>query len=150
MNHPMELSVGARIGAYSIERLLGRGGMGNVYLARQARPDRLVAIKLISPELANDPGVRARFERESELAARIEHPNVVPVYEVGEHDGQLYIAMRYVDGRDLKDLLSDAGAIDPQRTARIVAQIGNALDAAHAQGLVHRDVKPANVLIARS
>jgi serine/threonine protein kinase len=119
--------------------------MGLVYRARQRRPDRTVAIKVIAPELAADPSFRARFEQESATAAQIEHPNVIPVYEVGD-DGQLFIWMRFVQGVDLGRLLSLRGRLDPQRAATIIAQAAAALDAAHAQGLVHRDVKPGNIL----
>ena len=122
--------------------------MGLVYRARQRRPDRLVAIKLIAPELAADPAFRARFEQESNTAAQIEHPNVIPVYEVGEDSGLLYIAMRYIDGVDLGGLLASSGPLTPERAARFVSQVADALDAAHARGLVHRDVKPGNILVA--
>jgi serine/threonine-protein kinase len=121
--------------------------MGVVYRATQLRLDRPVALKLIAAERARDPAFRARFELESRLAAGIEHVNVIPVYEAGEDDGLLYIAMRLVDGVDLAQLLGHAGALEPRRVARIVLQLAGALDAAHAHGLVHRDVKPANVLI---
>jgi serine/threonine protein kinase len=122
--------------------------MGLVYRARQRHPDRIVAIKLIAPELAADPAFRARFEQESNTAAQIEHPNVIPVYEVGEEGGLLYIAMRYVDGVDLGGLLANSGPLRPERAAHFVSQVAGALDAAHARGLVHRDVKPGNILVA--
>src|SRR3954454_10388855 len=122
--------------------------MGVVYRATQTGLDRPVALKLIAPELARDPDFRARFERESRLAAQIEHPNVIPIYEAGEADGQLFISMRFVDGTDLHtEIERSGGGLEPARAARIVEQVGFALDAAHARGLVHRDVKPANVLI---
>lgn len=120
--------------------------MGSVYRARQTRPDRIVAIKVISPELARDDVLRARFEREATLVSQTEHPNVIPVYEVGEEDGLLFIAMRFVDGMDLRKLCALGGRFDPVRAARLIAQIAAALDAAHSSGLVHRDVTPANVL----
>src|SRR5207237_2289802 len=106
-----------------------------------------VALKLIVPELAGDADFRARFERESHLAASIDHPNVIPVYEAGEADGRLFIAMRWVEGTDLRSLIVSEGRLDPTRVVAIVEQIGEALDAAHSGGLVHRDVKPANVML---
>ena len=122
--------------------------MGLVYRARQRRPDRTVAIKVIAPELAADPDFRARFEQESKSAAEIEHPNVIPVYDVGEDDQLLYIAMRFVHGMDLGQLLRRSGPIEAGRVAGVVEQVADALDAAHAAGLVHRDVKPGNILLA--
>jgi serine/threonine-protein kinase len=120
--------------------------MGVVYRARDHRLNRQVALKLIAPELVAYAGFRERFLVESRLAAALEHPNAVPIYSAGEWNGQLYIAMRYVDGSDLKRVLED-GRLTPERTIAICSQIAGALDAAHAQGLVHRDVKPSNVLI---
>ncbi len=143
-----ELSAGADVGNYRIEGVVGRGGMGIVYRAAQRRPERTVALKVIAPDLADDDQFRGRFERESNMAAQIEHPNVIPVYEVGEDAGLLYIVMRYVEGMDLAGLVRREGQLAPSRAARIVAQVGSALDAAHRRGLVHRDVKPGNVLIA--
>jgi len=143
-----ELAPGTQFGAYRIESVAGQGGMGVVYKATQVGLDRAVALKVITPAFAHDEEFRARFQRESKLAASIEHPNVIPVYEAGEQDGTLFLAMRYVDGTDLKTLLNREGRLEPIRAARFVAQIANALDAAHAAGLVHRDVKPANALLA--
>jgi len=145
---PTGFGVGRRIGSYVIEAVAGRGGMGLVYRARQRQPERIVAIKVISPEYAANPEFRNRFERESAIAAQIEHPNVIPVYEVGEDGELLYIAMRFVEGVDLGDMLAHNGRLEPRRAARLVAQVADALDAAHARGLVHRDVKPGNVLVA--
>ncbi len=139
---------GSVIGGFVIEAEAGRGGMGVVYRARQLRPERIVALKVISPELASDPAFQDRFKRESEIAAQIEHPNVIPVYAVGEEAGVLYIAMRFVVGTDLRATLTQEGRLEPQRAAAIVDQVAQALDAAHARGLVHRDVKPGNVLVS--
>jgi predicted Ser/Thr protein kinase len=143
----VELRTGSRLLDYRLESVLGRGGMSVVYLADDLRLRRKVAIKLLTPELGDDVRFRERFVRESELAASIDHPNVIPIYEAGEADGRLYIAMRYVDGTDLKVLLRRESAIEPVRAVAIVAQVAAALDAAHEHGLVHRDVKPGNVLI---
>ncbi len=137
----------AIIAGYRIDSALGRGGMGVVYRANQLALDRTVALKLIAAERAQDPVFRNRFELESRLAASIEHPNVIPVYEAGDDDGLLFISMRLVDGTDLGQLLAHDGALEPRRTTRLIGQLAGALDAAHVHGLVHRDVKPANVLL---
>ncbi len=142
-----DLLPGAQIAGCRIEAVAGRGGMGIVYRATQLSLGRPVAVKLIAPERAGDPGFRERFERESRVAAAIDHPNVIPVYAAGEEGGHLYLVMRYVDGIDLQGLLARERRIPPARVASIGLQIGAALDAAHAVGLVHRDVKPANVLL---
>jgi hypothetical protein len=141
---------GRTIAGYRIESTLGQGGMGVVYRAFQPDLNRHVALKVITPALAGDPEFRRRFERESRLAASIEHPNVIPVYDAGESGGVVFIAMRLVDGRDLRQVIGADGRLDPNRAAAIVQNIGAALDAAHARGLVHRDVKPANVLLEGS
>jgi serine/threonine protein kinase len=137
----------AIIAGYRIEEVLGRGGMGVVYRATQLALERAVAIKLIAAERSEDPVFRERFKSESRIAASIDHANVIPVYEAGEDDGLLFIAMRLVDGVDLAQLIGHAGPLEPTRALRIVEQLAGALDAAHARGLVHRDVKPANVLL---
>ena len=142
------LAPGDVFGDFRIESIAGRGGMGVVYRAVQLDLGRPVALKLIAADRAADPAFRERFQRESRLAALIDHPNVVPVHGAGEADGQLYLVMRYVPGTDLHRLLKHDGPLEPMRAAEIVAQVAAALDAAHAAGLVHRDVKPANVLIA--
>jgi YVTN family beta-propeller protein len=142
------LSTGSVLGDFRIDDEIGRGGMGVVYRATQVSLGRPVALKVISEALSDREGFRERFERESRLAASLDHPNIIPVYAAGEHDGVLFIAMRYVDGTDLRALLSAEGAFDPPRAAGVVAQVASALDAAHERGLVHRDVKPANVLVA--
>jgi tRNA A-37 threonylcarbamoyl transferase component Bud32 len=141
--------LGTDLAGYRIESVLGRGGMGVVYLATDLRLKRRVALKLVAPEWAADPRFRERFLREAELAASLDHSHVVPVYGAGETDGQLWIAMRYVQGIDLKTLLERDGALEPARAVELCSQVGAALDAAHAHGLVHRDVKPANVLVTQ-
>jgi streptogramin lyase/predicted Ser/Thr protein kinase len=132
---------------HRIEGLAGRGGMGVVYRATQLGLERTVALKVITPVLAEEEDFRQRFVAESKAAASIEHPNVIPVYYAGERDGVLFIVMRYIDGPDLRALVRAEGRLDAERAAHIVAQVGGALDAAHRHGLVHRDVKPANVLL---
>jgi serine/threonine protein kinase len=139
--------IGREILGYRVESLVGRGGMGVVYRASDMRLKRSVALKLVVPELSQDDEFRARFLEETELATSLEHPNVVPIYDAGEVDGQLYLAMRYVEGSDLKALLARDGPLEPARAVVIAAQIAAALDAAHEHGLVHRDVKPSNVLL---
>src|SRR6478672_8255094 len=121
--------------------------MGVVYRAYDLRLKRNVALKLIAPELSRDARFRERFLTETELAASLEHPNVVPVHDAGEVDGQLYIAMRYVEEGELKTLLQTEGPLEAERALAICRQIAAALDAAHERGLVHRDVKPSNVLL---
>ncbi|MGZ8741274.1 MAG: serine/threonine-protein kinase, partial [Gaiellaceae bacterium] len=138
---------GGVVAGYEVERLIGRGGMGEVYRAFDPRLERPVALKLLSPRFAEDEAFRERLLRESRLAASLDHPNVVPVYDAGEADGTLFIAMRYVDGTDLRELLRSEGPLEPERAIAISTQVAGALDAAHARGLVHRDVKPSNVLI---
>ena len=134
--------IGLELAGYRIERLLGRGGMSVVYLAEHLRLRRKVALKLLAPELAADERFRERFLRESQLAASLDHPNVIPVYDAAEAEGLLYIAMRYVEGSDLKRLLADGALLAPPGRSACSAQVAAALDAAHAHGLVHRDVKP--------
>jgi hypothetical protein len=143
-----ELAPGIRFASWRLDRVVGRGGMGVVYAATDLRLRRPVAIKVIADERAADPGFRERFEREARLAASVDHPNVVPVYAAGEEEGHLYIAMRFVAGTDLDRLLRRDGPVPYRRAAEIVRQVAEALDAAHAAGLVHRDVKPANVLLS--
>ncbi|MGW2565856.1 serine/threonine-protein kinase [Streptomyces sp. NPDC001537] len=145
---PSEL-IGRQVAGYRIEREIGRGGMAVVYRARDLRLDRTVALKLLAPELARNDTFRLRFTHESRAAAAIDHPHIVPVYEAGETDGVLYIAMRYVEGSDLRHLLDRRGPLAPVPALRIAAQVASALDAAHDHGLVHRDVKPGNILVAR-
>ena len=143
------LAAGRRLGSYTIERPLGRGAMSTVYAAEDERLERRVALKILSPALGERPRFRDRFLRESRLAASIDHPNVIPIYEAGEsEDGLLFIAMRLVDGTDLRRLLGREGPLEPERALAIVGQAASALDAAHARGLLHRDVKPGNILLA--
>jgi serine/threonine protein kinase len=144
----IELSEGDRFAGYRIEQLLGRGGMGVLYLAVEPGLERRVALKLIAPEAAADEVFARRFAEESRIAASIEHPNVVPIYAAGEEDGVPFIAMRYVSGSDLGKRVAREGCLEPALAAALIAQVGNGLDAIHAAGLVHRDVKPANVLLA--
>ncbi|MGF6880607.1 serine/threonine protein kinase [Nocardia sp. GAS34] len=138
---------GSRFGPYELRSLIGRGGMGEVYEAYDTHNDRVVALKLLPAELAQDPTYRERFRRESHAATRIADPHIVPINRSGEIEGTLYLDMRLIRGDDLRALLRRQGAMDPERAVHIVAQVGAALDAAHAAGLVHRDVKPANVLV---
>jgi protein kinase-like protein len=144
------VGIGSDFLGYRIEELIGRGGMGVVYRAYDLRLKRPVALKLIAPALARDERFRERFARETELIMSLEHPNVVPIHDAGDVDGRLYLAMRLVDGTDLGSLLRAEGALEPARTVAICTQIASALDAAHARGLVHRDVKPSNVLLDSS
>jgi YVTN family beta-propeller protein len=142
--------VGSVLAGYEIEALIGRGGMGAVYRAHELGLGRKVALKVIAPELAQDDRFRERFLRESRIAASLDHPHVVPIFTAGEEDGALFLAMRYVEGTDLAKLLREQGALEPRRVVEILEQVAEALDAAHEKGLVHRDVKPSNVLIARA
>ena len=138
---------GSEIGGYRIGSLLGRGGMGVVYRAHDLALDRPVALKLLAPELADDVRFRERFLRESRLAASLDHPAIVPIFDAGQSGQQLYIAMRLVDGTDLKALLRAEGKLEPAKALRLIEPVAQALDTAHARGLLHRDVKPSNVLI---
>ncbi|MEV0321673.1 serine/threonine-protein kinase [Streptomyces sp. NPDC050658] len=141
--------IGRQIAGYRVEREIGRGGMAVVYRAKDLRLDRTVALKLLAPELARNDTFRNRFTHESRVAASIEHPHIVPVFEAGETDGVLYIAMRYVPGLDLRHLLDRSGPLPVGTALRIAVQVASALDAAHDHGLVHRDVKPGNILVAK-
>jgi serine/threonine-protein kinase len=139
--------IGSTIAGYRLEALLGRGGMSVVYLAEHLRLGRKVALKILAPTLSQDADFRERFERESRRAAEIDHPNIIPVFDAGEADGALYIAMRYVKGSDLKSMLEREETLGVGRTLYLLEQAAAALDAAHARDLVHRDVKPANILV---
>ncbi|HEX3240422.1 MAG TPA: protein kinase [Solirubrobacterales bacterium] len=143
-----DLSAGDDFAGYRIERRLGRGGMGILYLAIEPGLDRRVALKLIAPEAAAEEVFAKRFAEESRIAASIEHPNVVPIYAAGAERGIPYIAMRYVAGSDLGRRINREGRLEPEQAVALIAQVANGLDAIHAAGLVHRDVKPANVLLS--
>jgi serine/threonine protein kinase len=139
--------LGTRFGPYDLQTLIGVGGMGEVYRAFDTVRERMVAIKVLRTDLAADPSFRDRFRRESRIAARLQEPHVIPVHDFGEIDGVLYIDMRLVEGASVKDELRVNGTLPPPRTVSIIGQVADALDAAHANGLVHRDIKPENVLL---
>lgn len=142
------LASGEVFAGYVIERQLGRGGMGSVYLAKHPRLPRMTALKLLNREMFNDKEVRARFEREADLVARLDHPNIVTVYDRGLDDEQLWISMQFIDGVDAASV--DPKTLPPTRAVQIIKETADALDYAHSMGVLHRDVKPANILLARS
>jgi hypothetical protein len=144
------LVIGGQLGNYMIESVIGRGGMSVVYRAVHARLGTPVALKVLAPELSSDDAFRERFLREAKMAAAIDHPNVIPIYDTGLHGESLYIVMRYVTGGDLKVQLATSGPLDPEQAVALLKPVARALDAAHSHGLVHRDVKPANILLQRS
>jgi serine/threonine-protein kinase len=147
-NMPLQVRTGAVLAGFRLKSLLGEGAMGTVYLAEETTTGRRVAVKLLAPELACDERFRRRFLRETELAANLDHPHIVPTLASGEEDGTLYLAMAYVDGPDLRAVLRREGRLEPERALDLVEQVAGALDAAHEAGLVHRDVKPGNILVA--
>ena len=139
---PREIGVGSVLADCYLEEVAGEGGMATVYRATQVKLGRTVALKVMARDVAADPAFRARFERETRVAASIDHPNVVPIYWAGDADGQLYIVMRFVHGTDLKQVVLSEGRLDPERAVATIEQVASALGAAHERGLVHRDVKP--------
>ncbi|MGH3169181.1 MAG: serine/threonine-protein kinase, partial [Trebonia sp.] len=141
------LAIGAQVAGYRVERQIGAGGMAVVYLARDERLGRPVALKVMAPAMAADETFRLRFIRESRAAAAVDDPHIIPVYDAGDADGFLFIAIRFVSGGDVKSLLLREGPLPAARVAPIVSAVASALAAAHAAGLVHRDVKPANMLL---
>ena len=141
------LAPGATFAGYEVESVVGAGGIGILYRARQVRLDRPVALKLVEPEVARDPVIRERLRREARMVAALDHPNVVPLYAAGEEDGSVYIVTRWVEGTELGTLIQDHGPLEPGRAARTAAQMAAALEVAHEKGLVHRDVKPSNVIL---
>ncbi|WOT40711.1 serine/threonine-protein kinase [Streptomyces coeruleorubidus] len=148
MDRYQPIQLGAQIAGYQVESEIGRGGMGVVYLAKDLRLGRAVALKVLAPELTHSDDFRRRFLYESRMAAAIDHPHIVPIFAAGEASGVLYIAMRYVSGPDLGALLDRDGPLPVTRAMRVAAQAASALDAAHEHNLVHGDVKPGNILVA--
>lgn len=144
------LVIGGQLGNYLIDSVIGRGGMSVVYRAKHSRLGMPVALKVLAPELSSDDTFRERFLREAQMAAAVDHPNVIPIHDMGVHEHSLYIVMRFVAGGDLKDLLATSGPLEPDIALSLLMPVALALDAAHAHGLVHRDVKPANILLQRS
>src|SRR5688500_2693172 len=135
-------------GRYELHRRIARGGMADVYLARDALLDRPVALKILFPEFSTDEAFVERFRREAQAAANLSHPNIVSVYDWGEEDGTYFIVMEYVEGRTLAQIVSDEGPLLPDRAADVAIDVAGALGFAHRNGVVHRDVKPGNVLIS--
>ncbi|HEY6577542.1 MAG TPA: serine/threonine-protein kinase, partial [Mycobacterium sp.] len=140
---------GTQFGPYRLLRLIGKGGMGEVYEAEDTVKDRIVALKLLPESASHDPVFRKRLQREAHSAGRLQEPHVVPIHDYGEIDGVLYVDMRMINGSDLRKILKNFGPMTPARAVAIVRQIASALDAAHEGGVMHRDVKPENILINR-
>jgi serine/threonine-protein kinase len=147
---PGGLAIGSQIAGYRIDDQIGRGGMAVVYRATDLRLNRVVALKILAPELARDAAFRERFIREMRAAAAVNHPHIVPVFDAGEANGALFIAMLYASGHDVRTLIGAERPLPAARVADIVGQVASALDEAHARGLIHRDVKPANMLVSAS
>ena len=147
MAEPADPRLGTEIAGYRIEERIGRGGMGVVYRAQHMNLQRRAAIKIIAPEFADTKGFRSRFIREARIAAALQHPNIVTVYDAGQSGETLYIAMQFIRGSDLAAILNEEGRLRPYRAIDVCRQVASALDAAHGMGLIHRDVKPGNVLI---
>ena len=147
---PGGFAAGSLVAGYRLDQQIGQGGMAVVFRAHDSRLDRDVALKILAPALAEDDSFRQRFIRESRAAAAVDDAHIIPVYEAGEEHGVLFIAMRFVRGGDVRTLLDAEGPLSPERATEILSQAASALDAAHARGLVHRDVKPANMLLEAS
>ncbi|HEU5417941.1 MAG TPA: protein kinase, partial [Streptosporangiaceae bacterium] len=145
-----EFAAGSQVAGYRLEEQIGQGGMAVVFRAYDQRLDRQVALKILAPGLAQDEAFRQRFIRESRAAAAVDDPHIIPVFEAGEERGVLFIAMRFVRGGDVRSLIDRDGPLSPSRATEIISQVASALDAAHSRGLVHRDVKPANMLLDES
>jgi serine/threonine protein kinase len=141
------LAPGSNFAGYEVESVVGAGGIGILYRARQVRLDRPVALKLVESDVARDPLIRERLRREARMVAALDHPNVVPLYAAGDEDGTVYIVTRWVEGTELGALIQRDGPLEPSRAARTAAQIAAALEVAHEQELVHRDIKPSNVIL---
>ena len=149
MSDAQDSRAGSMFGPYHLKRLLGRGGMGEVYEAEHTVKEWTVAVKLMSDTFSKDPVFRERMKREARIAGRLQEPHVVPIHDYGEIDGQMYMEMRLIEGIDLDSLLKRYGPLTPPRAVAIITQIASALDAAHAAGVMHRDVKPPNILVTR-
>jgi serine/threonine protein kinase len=142
----MPLAAGTRLGPYEVLGLIGAGGMGEVYKARDTRLGRLAALKMMRPDWSDEPGQRRRFVREARTASSLNHPNILTIYEIDADGGQDYIAMEYVEGGTLADVMK-AGPLEAERALRVAAQVADALEAAHAASIVHRDLKPSNIMM---
>ncbi|UCD57114.1 MAG: serine/threonine protein kinase, partial [Candidatus Hydrogenedentota bacterium] len=143
----IEQLAGTRLGNYEIESLLGRGGMGVVYKARQISLDRVVALKILPPNLSSDPSYIKRFEREARAVAKLSHPNILHIYDVGEDKDLHFFSMEYVEGRTLDEFLKEKGRLDPDEAVRIITQAAQGIEHAHENNIIHRDIKPSNIII---